>query len=241
MSNEEKTLKIGQYVCTRRQKRIFDNIENEGVKIFQRLVWLGIEARKAWVSLPHENEEGEKVVHGANKVMHEIEEMYFSAAQSLALHLPEKDGRDWFPWMFLRNARSRSGLPEWMQWLIDKNDGNVPTGWSNEDVKSDDVVMQERASRKRALNIFRQTGRDVDSIGREIDDESMDNYPGRVYLEHLWLERWVDDRNGVAPPNGEPTWLLTIGNYQSCGTLEQLEEELFDYAVSEELVTRSGW
>jgi hypothetical protein len=143
-------LRIGPYACTKEQLRIFRRAGTDGVEIFQRLVWLAIEARDAWVQPPHLNENGEPVKHGANQMMHQLEEIYFSAAQSMVIGLPEKDGRDWFPWMFIRNHRARRelGLPGWMQWLVDKNGGKVPTEWSNDDVKSDDKVGQERLAQK---------------------------------------------------------------------------------------------
>jgi hypothetical protein len=147
--NKEELLRLGQYPCTKKQMSIVRRVGKDGVEIFQKLVWLAIEAHDSWEKLPHVNENGERVVHGANRMMHQIEQMYYLAAQSLVLGIPEKVGRDWFPWMYIRNMVARhNDLPGWMQWLIDKNDGKIPTEWSHDDMKTDDEIGKERLAAK---------------------------------------------------------------------------------------------
>lgn len=84
------------------------------------------------------------------------------------------------------------------------------------------------------LQQFRATGRDVADLGDEFKDMDLDGTPGRVYLYKAgaYIERWEDDRHGVAPPNG-PTWLLTLGRDQYDGELPMLEEKLFEWCRDE--------
>jgi hypothetical protein len=84
------------------------------------------------------------------------------------------------------------------------------------------------------LQQFRATGRDVADLNAELPDMGLDGTSGRIYLHEggAYIERWEDDRHGVAPPNG-PTWLLTLGRDQYDGDLPKLEELLFDWCTAE--------
>lgn len=84
-----------------------------------------------------------------------------------------------------------------------------------------------------SLEQFRATGRDSTNLDVDLGDDSFSGVAGRVYDDGLYLERWIDDRFGVAPPNGEPTWLLTLSNLQFYGTIEQCEEQLYLWALGE--------
>jgi hypothetical protein len=85
------------------------------------------------------------------------------------------------------------------------------------------------------LEEFSATGRDVADLGTEFEGMDLDGTAGRVYLYKggAYIERWEDDRHGVAPPNGEPTWLLTLGRDQYQGDLATLEPLLFDWCKDE--------
>jgi hypothetical protein len=84
------------------------------------------------------------------------------------------------------------------------------------------------------LQQFRATGRDVANLDTELPDMGLENTPGRIYLHEggAYIERWEDDRHGVAPPNG-PTWLLTLGRDQYDGDLPKLEELLWQWCKDE--------
>lgn len=88
------------------------------------------------------------------------------------------------------------------------------------------------------LEEFRATGRDVADLGSEIEGMDLEGVSGRVYNGPggLFIERWEDDRFGIAPPNG-PTWLLTLYNEQFDGDLADLEEKLFEFAKEEEWIS----
>lgn len=86
------------------------------------------------------------------------------------------------------------------------------------------------------LEEFRATGRDAANLDDEPHNLGTD-LPGRVYVYDggPFIERWEDDRHGIAPPNG-PTWLLTIGNEQWHGELSGLEAELYSWACAEGII-----
>lgn len=70
---------------------------------------------------------------------------------------------------------------------------------------------------------FRLTGRNVTNAAGEVIT--------REYADGLYIERWIDGRFGIAPPDGVPTWLLTTdGPEQDMGELADLEAKLFDWA-----------
>ena len=79
---------------------------------------------------------------------------------------------------------------------------------------------------------FQAAGKDCTNIGEAIGDECLDGAAGRLYCDTLYIERWSDDRAGIAPPNG-PTWLLTLFNEQWDGELIELERKLYEFALSE--------
>jgi hypothetical protein len=83
------------------------------------------------------------------------------------------------------------------------------------------------------LEEFRATGRDVANLDDAPHHLAVEG-PGRVYVYDggPFIERWKDDRHGIAPPNG-PTWLLTIGRDSWDGELPKLEAILFDWAKDE--------
>lgn len=83
------------------------------------------------------------------------------------------------------------------------------------------------------LEQFRATGRNVEDLGPECPGLDLEGEPGRVYANGLWIQRWDDDRHGVAPPDGKPTWLLTLYNEQFHGDLSELEERLYEWGVDE--------
>jgi hypothetical protein len=82
------------------------------------------------------------------------------------------------------------------------------------------------------IDQFRATGVDCDDLGPATGDESVAGSPGRTYLGTLHIERWDDDRHGIAPPNG-PTWLLILGSVQRNGALADLEADLYEWARDE--------
>lgn len=87
------------------------------------------------------------------------------------------------------------------------------------------------------FDIFKQTGKDVDDISRYSDDHES-HTPGRVYLDDgincgLVME---STKNWEPQYKKGGAWYLVIGNQQwQSDDLEELELELFDFAVS------AGW
>ena len=80
---------------------------------------------------------------------------------------------------------------------------------------------------------FRGSGADCSDIGAAISDEIVMGSAGRLYGGTLYIERWTDDRHGVAPPGG-PTWLLTLyGDQWNSHDLEALEQRLYDWGIAE--------
>jgi hypothetical protein len=72
---------------------------------------------------------------------------------------------------------------------------------------------------------FAATGRDMTNAAGEVT--------ARTYLEVLFIEQWIDGRAGIAPPNGEPTWLLTTdGPEQETGDIATLELKLYAWAMA---------
>lgn len=135
MENDE--LLIGRFPATKRQVEIWDRHADEAHDLFKRLVWMGLDAHDAMVSLPHENENGVRVVGGAVNAMLNLREMYFSAAQALALPFGAREVNRWdeyFPYMVLR-TRHHGNIAPWMQRLIDCNDGKIPEVWRHTDTR----------------------------------------------------------------------------------------------------------
>jgi hypothetical protein len=81
------------------------------------------------------------------------------------------------------------------------------------------------------LDQFRASGSDCADIGKAVDDVALEGTSGRVYLGALYIERWDDARDGIAPPHGKPTWLLTLENNQYDGDILELEARLFLWAI----------
>ena len=76
----------------------------------------------------------------------------------------------------------------------------------------------------------------VRNLGVEstVRDEALDDCVGLIYPNGYYIEHWVDDRKGIAPPNNIPVWLLTIGNQQfDSGNLNEVERRLYAYAVAD--------
>lgn len=87
------------------------------------------------------------------------------------------------------------------------------------------------------LEQFAATGRDIADLETIMEGQGLEGVPGRAYTDHnLWIERWEDDRFGKGPPNGEPTWLLTLHNDQFEGDLATLEPLLYQWAIDEEII-----
>jgi hypothetical protein len=128
--------KINDYQCTTEQRSVVDTFLTDGHDLFVKLVHLGLAARQSIVSLPHENEDGERVVHGANKQVSYFADCYLGAAQALVWGMQREPnrGENYFPYMVLRN---RGALPGWMARLIAKNNGVIPETWTNADITRD--------------------------------------------------------------------------------------------------------
>jgi hypothetical protein len=127
--------KIGNYPATNKQIEIFnDSLASHS--LFEDLVWKALNALDAMVDLPQENEDGEKVVHGANKRMYFIAQEYYSAAQGLKLLYPRESnmGDDYFPFMYLR-CRMNGLVHGWIAGLVEENGGIPPRTWTNEDLQ----------------------------------------------------------------------------------------------------------
>jgi hypothetical protein len=130
---------IGRFEATPEMVEVHTNAQNLVHDTFRSLV---LQALKVHAAMNVKLTGG--IQHGARRhLYHQYDAMFF-AAQSLKDVLPDEQGRDWFPWMVLRNHHARSGmsLPGWMQRLIDKNDG-PPETWSNDDVMSDEAIYSE--------------------------------------------------------------------------------------------------
>jgi hypothetical protein len=82
------------------------------------------------------------------------------------------------------------------------------------------------------LAAFRATGVDCADLGEALRDDCLAGSTGRLYLDSLYIERWEDGRNGIAPPNG-PTWLLSLYGDQWDGDLLALEVILHAWAMNE--------
>ena len=87
------------------------------------------------------------------------------------------------------------------------------------------------AANSLSLEQFRESGRDVASIADYTQDADLVDVPGRIYQDSFYIQRWVDDRFGIAPPDG-PTWLLTLENEQfEDKDLSALESRLYDWVL----------
>lgn len=94
---------------------------------------------------------------------------------------------------------------------------STPNGWAG--------VMD--IGRMVGIEKFRSTGKDVEDIGKAINDESWLESPGRVYIDNLFL-------HGPFRFQGGPEqWGCLIGSLEFEGTLADMEKELFAFAVSE--------
>lgn len=124
--------RVGEYKATEEMEVVYQRHHDhgEGFKLFARLCYLGNEAHDAVVS------EG-ACQNGARMITRNIRDAYFTAAQAFIWTLPDEKGRDYFPWMVLRNRSGGHTMPSWMQHLIDKNHGAIPETWSNSDVMAD--------------------------------------------------------------------------------------------------------
>jgi hypothetical protein len=132
-------LKINRFTCTAEQRRIEDQFLTEGHDLFVKLVHLGIDAHYAAnVDLPHVNEDGERVVHGARRHVQYVSGCYLGAARALVSGMQREPnrGENYFPYMVLR-AFNYGNVDGWMKRLIDKNGGVIPTTWSNSDLTYD--------------------------------------------------------------------------------------------------------
>lgn len=70
---------------------------------------------------------------------------------------------------------------------------------------------------------FQATGFDCADLGAHISEDSLENVPGRVYLDCLYIERLA---------SGQWNLLLERDEWQS-DTLEPLERKLYAFARSE--------
>lgn len=127
--------KIGNYPATNKQIEVY-NASQASHAIFEDMVWKALDALDAMVALPTENEDGERVVHGANKQMRYIAQTYYGAAQSLCQVFPREDniGDEFFPYMYLR-CRMNGLVHDWIAGMVAENGGTPPSKWSNEDLQ----------------------------------------------------------------------------------------------------------
>jgi hypothetical protein len=127
--------KIGNYPATNAQIKIFDDSQASH-RVFEDLVWKAIDALNSMVDLPHENEDGEKVVHGANHRMHYIAQTYYGAAQALRAFYPREVniGDEYFPFMYLR-CRMNGLVHPWIAGMVAENGGIPPRTWAYTDVQ----------------------------------------------------------------------------------------------------------
>ncbi len=136
---------IGRFKATQELAEAYNDAIAQAKQMFQSMVRQANDLYDVEASTWN-NREG--IQNGAYRLTSQLRKSYFYAAQGLILDLPDDVGRDWFPWMVLRNRIVRSGieplLPVWMQHLIDQNDGVIPETWSNADVKSDAVIALEK-------------------------------------------------------------------------------------------------
>lgn len=77
---------------------------------------------------------------------------------------------------------------------------------------------------------FQATRRWSDDLTKHTDLYIGGPVPGQLYAGDLCIEA-ADSIEGATGP-----YLLTIGNHQKFGELEELERDLYDFACSEELI-----
>lgn len=73
---------------------------------------------------------------------------------------------------------------------------------------------------------FAATGRAVESLPDTACDQGLEEGPGRVYAQGLYIEG--DSTTG---------YHLTIGNSQTSGALTDLERQLYAFGVSEDYIS----
>jgi hypothetical protein len=131
---------LGRFKCTAEMAAMNDFTQKEGHEIFEMLCDLAYRAYSTRFDKGCQN--------GAIRVMSDQYQSYFFAAQALSMTFTDgpNRGRDFFPFMVMRNhnARAGMGLPGWMQRLIDRNGGVIPRTWENSDVMSDEDIALEQ-------------------------------------------------------------------------------------------------
>lgn len=136
--------KIGNYPATNAQIAVHtDALASHSM--FEELVWKAIDALNSMVDLPHENEDGEGVVHGANRHVYFVAQQYYSAALGLKLLYPRaiNIGDDYFPFMYLR-CRMNGLVHEWIAGMVEENGGLPPKTWDYSDTARHSKFKSER-------------------------------------------------------------------------------------------------
>jgi hypothetical protein len=122
--------KLGQFICSEAMLALHEETQDEGHRVFARLCDLGNQAHDLAFAPIEPGVHPQTLGH-----MRVMREGYFYAAQSMSLMFEGHNrGRDYFPYMVLRNRANNNPMPGWMQRLIDKNDGIVPLKWEQTDV-----------------------------------------------------------------------------------------------------------
>jgi hypothetical protein len=134
---------VGRFEGTDHMASVVDRMNTDGLDAFKTLVKLGLDAHASLYY--HDKPERVVILRGGRVIVRNIRDAYFNAAQSMVLSFPDENGRDYFPYMVLRNhCVSNQGLPSWMRRIIERNNGVVPETWSNSDVMSDAEIAAER-------------------------------------------------------------------------------------------------
>lgn len=123
---------IARFTCTKEQQEVFEQTLAEAEEIFKRLCVMTEQVHAVIDQGP--------AMNGARRYLSNLKEATFFAAQALNLVFDGPNrGRDYFPFMVIRNrqARGNLGLPGWMQRLIDKHNGIPPETWTNADITED--------------------------------------------------------------------------------------------------------
>lgn len=122
MTDSEKPM-INQFTATTEMVSAYEEYHSYSLDLFRDLVNRGLAAYDTISNLPSDA----PVMNGSKRIVRSIAATYFEMAKSIAISSKREDGLDdWFPYMVLRNRMANGRVANWIQGVIDMNDGVIP-------------------------------------------------------------------------------------------------------------------